>query len=551
MYADLGAPRHSHLLDRGLTYSRISQALKALEMATAVTSFVPAKRPSSTEPLHTAAPARRKSAVVFDASFPTPPGNEDSLTPQTQVANEPWSLLNDVLSFRSTDAQFWWNKTGHVFARLLHRAGYTPAEQYRELVFYALFVAPELGLAPDEHGNVRGWRSPGTPDSTPIDFSWEWGLGDHATVRYSFEPIGAHAGTPLDPLNRSATNQWIAKLREQNMVPGLDLEWYNHFTSQILPHEDMERTKTADVFVEETTPKAGTVVALDLEKSGPVMKMYIYPGLKAEELGITNLQLVQQSIRRLPQYASLRVEPLLEYLDEGTAKYGFETGILGIDCLKPQDARIKIYVRAPHTTIDFMMDALTLGGRLEMKESEESLADLRDFWNAFLADAPAVLPGDAPGRASPGFYYTIGCDKDISPKVYISPGYFCKSDADVLDRLRKFFSTRRSDAMMDNYEKAMRDIFDAQTLASRCGSQYYVGCALHKNKLRVVTYLSPQTFDCERDFIPRYSPAESEAPKGPAGPLYGVHVDQSFAATEGVGQRRLGDRAEELLQKPR
>ncbi|KAK7931641.1 aromatic prenyltransferase [Apiospora marii] len=430
-------------------------------MASTVRSVLPAKRPAPADETHTTRPNKRPSAATPDAC-PTPPWKEeDALTLATPVANEPWSLLNHVLKFRSTDAQFWWEKTGHVFARLLQRAGYTPAEQYRELLFYSLFVAPELGLAPDENGNVRGWRSPGTPDSTPIDFSWEWGAGDHATVRYSFEPIGAHAGTPLDPLNRTATTRWIAKLREQNMVPGLDLEWYDHFTSQILPHEDMERAKTSDVFVEETTPKAGTVVALDLEKNGPVMKMYIYPGLKAEELGITNLQLVQQSIRRLPQYPSLRVEPLLEYLDEGTARYGFETGILGIDCLAPEaGARIKVYVRAPHTTVDYLMDALTLGGRLPIPETgnEAGLADLRDFWNAFLADAPAVLPADAPGRASPGFYYTVGCGQEISPKVYISPGYFCKSDADVLDRLRGFFKTRRSDSMMDNYEKAMQDI---------------------------------------------------------------------------------------------
>lgn len=51
--------------------------------------------------------------------------------------------------------------------------------------------------------------------------------------------------------------------------------------------------------------------------------------------------------------------------------------------------------------------------------------------------------------------------------------------------------------------------------------------------------------------IQRYSPVAGEAPKGPAGPLYGVHVDQSFSAAEGVAQRWLGCRAEELLQKPR
>lgn len=366
--------------------------------------------------------------------------------------------MNQTLQFRDADAQFWWNKTGHLFARLLQRAGYTPAEQYRELLTYALFVAPELGPMPDANGNVQRWRSPGTPDSTPIDFSWEWGSGDQATIRYSFEPIGEHAGTPLDPLNRYATDRWIAKLADQNMVPGLDLEWYNHFTRSILPQDDMVRTRTADVFIEETTPKAGTVVALDIEKTGAVMKMYIYPGLKAEELGITNLQLVQQSIRALPQYPQIPVEPLFDFLDEGTAKYGFETGIVGIDCLRPEDARIKIYCRAPHTSINYMMDCLTLGGRLPLGEIKEALEDLKDFWNLFLGDAPDVLPPGLAGRASPGFYYTVGVGKEVSPKVYISPSFFCKSDADAVARLRKFFKTRRTDSMIDNYEQAMKDV---------------------------------------------------------------------------------------------
>jgi hypothetical protein len=109
----------------------------------------------------------------------------------------------------------------------------------------------------------------------------------------------------------------------------------------------MWREKMADVFIEETTPKAGVVVALVIEKSGPVMKMSIYPGLKALELGIRNLELVQRAIRGLPpaQYESLACEPLLHFLDEGTARWGFETGILSIDCLEPWRARVKVYAR--------------------------------------------------------------------------------------------------------------------------------------------------------------------------------------------------------------
>lgn len=380
---------------------------------------------------------------------------------------QPWDTVNAVIKFRNSDHQFWWDTTGRLFAKLIEGAGYTAAEQYRELFFYALWVAPELGPSPDEHGQVRRWRSTGTPDSTPIDFSWEWGLDGTGVVRYSFEPIGDHAGTALDPLNQYATESWVNRLKQHGLVPSLDLEWYRHFTNEILLSPEIVREKTAQGFIEETTPKAGTVVALDIEKGGPVMKIYIYPGLKAAELGISNLDVVAQSIRNLPaqQYQSIQahVEPLLEYLYEGTEKWGFETGILSIDLVDPKDARIKIYIRAPHTTVDYLMDALTLGGRHDLTAaySQEVIGDLKDLWQAFLADAPAKLSAEVPGRASPGFYYTVRAGKPVSPKMYLSPFTFCENDADVLHRLHTFFSTRTQTnkplmvRQMENYEQAM------------------------------------------------------------------------------------------------
>jgi len=160
-------------------------------------------------------------------------------------SHEPWECVNSTLHFRNENSQFWWDRTGRMFAKLLQYAGYNATEQYRELFFYALFVAPELGLSPDTNGDVQGWQSPGTPDSTPIDFSWEFGVGNNAVVRYSFEPIGPHAGTILDPLNRYATDNWISRLQNQNMVPGLHLEWYHHFTQSILPLGERTQQSTS------------------------------------------------------------------------------------------------------------------------------------------------------------------------------------------------------------------------------------------------------------------------------------------------------------------
>ncbi|KAI3393073.1 hypothetical protein diail_4744 [Diaporthe ilicicola] len=51
--------------------------------------------------------------------------------------------------------------------------------------------------------------------------------------------------------------------------------------------------------------------------------------------------------------------------------------------------------------------------------------------------------------------------------------------------------------------------------------------------------------------IIRAGPKDGEGDRGPMGPLYGVHVDQSTSAAEGVAERWLGDQAAELLKKPR
>ncbi|KAL2279864.1 hypothetical protein FJTKL_13034 [Diaporthe vaccinii] len=51
--------------------------------------------------------------------------------------------------------------------------------------------------------------------------------------------------------------------------------------------------------------------------------------------------------------------------------------------------------------------------------------------------------------------------------------------------------------------------------------------------------------------IIRAGPKDGEGDRGPMGPLYGVHVDQSTWAAEGVAERWLGDQAAELLKKPR
>ncbi|KAF3040687.1 aromatic prenyltransferase (DMATS family) [Didymella heteroderae] len=379
-----------------------------------------------------------------------------------------FDIIDSTVGFRNTNHQFWWDKTGKQLAELLRYAGYTNSEQYNELLFFAFHVVPELGAAPDKSGRLQ-WRTPHTPDGTPLELSWEWGLEGKGTIRTGFEPIGPFAGTEIDPYNRHETDIWVKYLEDQGLVTGLDLEWYRHFTANVLPSKDtppteVDRAKLAKNDLFEVAPVGGTFVMRDIARSGPMIKAYMYPGLKGKELGISKSDVVFRAIKALPeeQYKSLTFEPLQEYLEDAVRKWNMEIHIFSFDMISPSTSRVKIYTRAPNTSQEYLMDALTIGGRNDLSVySDQVIRDVQDFWNIFTAGAPGVLPQDGSARG-PGFYFTTQAGKIPTPKVYISPGPFCKNDMDVLARLRRYFCTRRDTEkmllQMDNYEQALQVI---------------------------------------------------------------------------------------------
>ncbi|KAK6348141.1 hypothetical protein TWF718_005955 [Orbilia javanica] len=101
----------------------------------------------------------------------------------------------------------------------------------------------------------------------------------------------------------------------------------------------------------ELAPKAGTFVTRDVDRSGPIVKLYFFPGLRAQELGVSNLEVAVQAMRSLlpAQYQSLNVEPLLDYLNDAATK-------------------------------------------LRNGDGAEALADVKDLWRILIGDAPDVLP---------------------------------------------------------------------------------------------------------------------------------------------------------------
>ncbi|TPX07062.1 uncharacterized protein E0L32_011050 [Thyridium curvatum] len=453
----------------------------------------------------------------------------------------PWETLGATLCFKSKDAQFWWDGTGRMFAKLIEHAGYSIEEQYRELQFYALFVAPQLGPAPDES---MPWQSLKTPDSTPIDFSWEWRSDKEAILRYAFEPIVA-AGTHSNTL-RSPTETWLKTLKSQNLIPGLDLEWYNHFVSMMVPPNIGHKGFGAS-FYKRTAPEYGTSVAVDVNKSGKAVKAYFWPSLNANALDISTLECVKRAIRALPaeQLESLQVESAFEFLDQATERWNLTTGLFSIDCLKPQNARIKIYVSSPWISREFLLDVLTMGGRLPSPD-EIAFSSLSALWDTFLGDAPDRLPDDVMAKSTPGFYMTLGHGGAKSVKMYMSPQHWCATDGEVLSRLRQYFASQnQSDTLMNKYESAVRQTLGSALVDGRCGSHFYIGSEPSKGRPRMVTYMSPQTYLIERGRMqqaPQLPLAPSESSE--EGEVAGVGPKESLPPQS--RKRKTTDSIEEM-----
>ena len=122
-------------------------------------------------------------------------------------SNALWKVLKKNLVHDEINAQSWWITTGSLLPILLQKANYQFEAQCNILLFYFALIAqglaPSLGL----FGRFPRWKSLMTDDGTPLEMSWEWGLGDSPPiVRLSIEPIGLTVGTTQDLPNQFTTN---------------------------------------------------------------------------------------------------------------------------------------------------------------------------------------------------------------------------------------------------------------------------------------------------------------------------------------------------------
>lgn len=199
-----------------------------------------------------------------------------------------WQWIDTTFFLKGSDTKFWWHNAGYALAVLLCEAGYPVESQYQHLIFFAFIVAQELGPAMETPSRVR-WRSFMTDDNMPIELSWDWGLGEEQPViRYSVEPIGANAGTPLDQLNQYESPRFLQKLGK--LLQGVDPRWTEHLFNEFVTFNNSQQLSAEK-------HQTRFFAAFDLRQGNVIVKAYFFPAFKAAESGQSRSATITKALK--------------------------------------------------------------------------------------------------------------------------------------------------------------------------------------------------------------------------------------------------------------
>lgn len=394
----------------------------------------------------------------------------------SQCPPKSWVMINKELSGnnqdRNSNHQFWWASTGIPFAILLEKAGYLFEEQLQYLRFYFWVIIPELGDGPRHDGTLKHWKSFMTDHHCPVEFSWAWNHGtENPVVRFSFEPIGQAAGTPLDSNNQYAALRFVANQHRQ--IEGCDLLWFNHLWKTLI-HFGAAQTlpQSTDGHCAEGTNldpshKSRAFLALELNKNGPMLKAYYIPVFKAATAKRSTMSIINDGIANLPslpQGVRNGHRKLLSFLDSNRQGRSLAPEIVATDCIAPDKSRIKIYMRSRSTSLESVIETLCLGDHAIRESRQAALKEFIRLWNLLFGlpsggDTQAQLPKVSHRTGGMLYYFSLGGGKSgLTVKVYLPVRHYSRSDREAAASLKEYIRTKSRASFSGNYTKAIDEI---------------------------------------------------------------------------------------------
>lgn len=387
-----------------------------------------------------------------------------------------WAVVDKEMSAKQLDRNFahmfWWQRTGIPFAILLEKAGYSFDEQLQNLRFYLEIIAPELGDGPRPDGTLRHWKSFMTDHHSPVEFSWAWNRGaELPVIRFSFEPIGAAAGTALDPNNQYAALRFVANQHCQ--IKGCDLSWFNHMWKTLIHFDDpsvcprFTEKRRPGVTASSSSHKSRAFLAVELNKAGLMLKAYYMPVFKAAAVGRSVMSVINDGIASLPglpQGVKNGHKKLLEFLQSNHKGRNLTPEIVATDCIAPERSRIKIYMRSQSSSLESVIDTLCLGDSGLRERRQAAIEEFTRLWNLVFGlpsgrDTQAQLPKVSHRTGGMLYYFSLGGGKSgLTAKVYLPVRHYAKGDREAAAGLKEYICTTSRADFSHNYIDAIEEI---------------------------------------------------------------------------------------------
>lgn len=347
------------------------------------------------------------------------------------------SLFNHVGSRSRSDDEMWWATLSPPLLALMRIAKYSEEDRDRFAEFIRKELVPSLGPSPTP-GCLPQFDSFCNDDFSPAELSWNVCEG-RSTIRFGFEPIGHLAGTSQDPFNALETTQIMSRLFANNTCSD-DTLW-RHFSQELSVSPESAPTVVGRM----RTNEHMTVNTVSFDLRGEIVpKVYFYPIAKALSLDMPAGELICDVVERL----NINVVPALtvvrDFVHESKILYGnmIRLEYLSFDAIKPEQSRIKLYLRTPQTSLRRTREIYTLGGRLVGTEIDACLADLHYFWVDVLGvdDCDEELPFSTHRTAGIIFNFELRHGEPLpKPKVYILTRHYGGTDLAIAQGLGRFF----------------------------------------------------------------------------------------------------------------
>ncbi|CAI6236748.1 unnamed protein product [Periconia digitata] len=402
----------------------------------------------------------------------------------------PWEVIRNGLALPQ-HAQKWWDKTAPKLGHMLQGAGYDAHEQYKILLFFWRYIVIHFGPYPEESqkdSSLPFWKSFMTDDNSPMELSWAWdSINSLPEIRFSIEAIGFKAGTAEDPSNQLETLKLMSELKVTQ--PQFVWELFEYF------HNAFQPSSAGPNSNQEFPHRSSLGLGFKCSRVSMRIGAYLTPPV-LDPTASWNYTYDVISKFRKDETSFPTARQLHDFLTQTETGKELRFVGLGIDCVKINKSRLKIYVRSRETSVESMRNILTMNGTMPEPWTDSILKKLYTLLDMV---APGYKDSQVNTAQTAGMLYNFDIHsgrKEPYSRIYIPVKHYGIDDLSIAQGLERFqkIQGRTDEDQSRSYLEMLRQVYNKRKLEDGKGLQTFIAISPKDGSLAIAAYVSPHAY---------------------------------------------------------